>query len=144
MLRELQYKNVHSPLEEKSFNLALRIVKLSEYLKVEKKEYTLSKQILRSGTNPCAMVHESFNAESSLDYIHKLAIALKETGETQYWLKLLYYSGYLSEPEFKSIFEDAVEVGKMLTSSIKTKKRNLATKTTSILLIIATLLFYTI
>ena len=142
MQRELQYKNGNSPLEEKSFNLALRVVKLNQYLTAEKKEYIMSKQVVRSGTNPGAMIHESFNAESALDYIHKLSVALKEATETQYWLKLLYYSGYLTETEFNSIFGDAVEVGKMLTSSIKTKKKNLAIKAASILLFVATAYTY--
>ena len=137
-----KYKNTNSPLEEKSFNLAIRIVKLNQYLTGDKKEFVLSKQLLRSGTNPGAMIHESFNAESSADYIHKLAIALKEAGETQYWLKLLYYTGYLNETEFNSIYADTVEVGKMLTSSIKTKKKNLAIKATSVILLISILFFY--
>ena len=137
-----KYKNTNSPLEEKSFNLAIRIVKLNQYLTGDKKEFVLSKQLLRSGTNPGAMIHESFNAESSADYIHKLAIALKEAGETQYWLKLLYYTGYLNETEFNSIYADTVEVGKMLTSSIKTKKKNLAIKATSAILLISILFFY--
>lgn len=142
MLRETNEKNSQNPLQEKSFNLALRMVKLYQYLTNEKKEYILSKQIMRSGTNPGAMVHESINAESGQDFIHKLSIALKETSETQYWLKLLYRSGYITETEFNSIFADTVEVGKILTSSIKTKKKNLIIKTTSMILIIATLIFY--
>ena len=97
---------------------------------------------MRSGTNPGAMVHESINAESGQDFIHKLSIALKETSETQYWLKLLYRSDYITETEFNSIFADTVEVGKILTSSIKTKKKNLIIKTTSMIFIIATLIFY--
>lgn len=88
------------PLREKSFNLALRIVRLCRYLNEEKKEYTLSKQLLRSGTNPGAMVREAANAESPVDFIHKLAIAQKETGETQFWLELLHASDYLTEQEF--------------------------------------------
>ncbi len=123
MLREINYKNGNSPLETKSFNLAVRIVKLSQYLTKDKEEFTMSKQVLRSGTNPGAMIHESFNAESDADYIHKLAIGLKEVVETQFWLKLLYHTEYLNEAEFTSIFADTVEVGKMLTSAIKTKKK---------------------
>ncbi len=121
MLRE----TYNSPLREKSFNLALRIVKLYQYLILTKKEFVLSKQILKSGTNPGAMVRESANAESSADFIHKLSIALKEIGETEYWLELLYRSNYITTPEYDSLRADVVEVGKMLTSSIKTKKKNL-------------------
>jgi four helix bundle protein len=128
MLRDNIIKN-GNPLKDKSFHLALRIVKLYQYLTTEKKEYILSKQLLRSGTNPGSMVRESLNSESALDFIHKLSIALKETGETEYWLELLYQSGYLNEIEFKSISADAIEVGKLLSSSIKTKKKNLSMKT---------------
>ena len=137
-----KYKNTNDPLDEKSFNLALRIVKLYQYLTTDKKEFTLSKQLLRCGTNPGAMIHESFNAESGVDYVHKLSIGLKEAVETQYWLKLLYHSGYLNEAEFNSINADAIEVGKMLTSSIKTKKKNLAIKVTSAILLISIIFFY--
>jgi four helix bundle protein len=114
----------HNPLKEKSFALAIRIVKLYQYLTEMKKEFIMSKQLLRSGTNPGAMVREAENAESSNDFIHKLSIALKETGETLYWLELLHFSGFLSEHEYKSIHSDTTEIGKLLTSSIKTKKRN--------------------
>ncbi len=142
MLRESNERSSQNPLQEKSFSLALRMVKLYQYLTIEKKEYILSKQVMRSGTNPGAMVHESINAESGQDFIHKLSIALKEVSETQYWLKLLYHSGYITEIEFNSILADTVEVGKILTSSIKKKKKNLIIKTTSITLIIAILIFY--
>ena len=76
-----------SPLREKSFDLAIRIVRLNQFLTSQKSEYVISKQILKSGTNPGAMVREANNAESGLDFIHKLAIAQKELGETQYWLE---------------------------------------------------------
>lgn len=142
MLEKTKLTEGNNPLLDKSFHLALRIVKLYQYLTIEKKEYVISKQVLRSGTNPGAMIHESLNSESGLDFIHKLSIALKETGETQYWLKLLFHSGYLSETEFNSILEDTVEVGKILTSSIKTKKKNLAIKTVPIILLVMSLLFY--
>ena len=142
MLRESNERSSQNPLQEKSFSLALRMVKLYQYLTIEKKEYILSKQVMRSGTNPGAMVHESINAESGQDFIHKLSIALKEVSETQYWLKLLYHSGYITEIEFNSILADTVEVGKILTSSIKTKKKNLIIKATSITLIIAILIFH--
>ena len=102
----------------------------------------MSKQVLRSGTNLVAMIHESFNAESDADYIHKPVIGLKEVVETQFWLKLLYHTGYLNEAEFTSIFADAVEVGKMLTSAIKTKKKNLAIKVTPLILFISSLCFF--
>ena len=142
MLGETKYTGNTSPLQEKSFNLALRIVKMYQHLTTNKKEFVLSKQILRSGTNPGAMIHESLNAESPMDFIHKLSVGLKETGETQYWLKLLFHGGYLTEEEFNSVFFDTTEVAKMLTSSIKTKKKNLAIKASSVILFLITLFFY--
>ena len=114
------------PLREKSFQLAVRIVRLYRYLTEDKKEYVLSKQVLRSGTNPGAMVREAANAESPVDFIHKLSIAQKETGETQYWLELLQVSEYLTESEFQSIYGDTEEIMKLLRSSILTKKKKLA------------------
>jgi len=76
-------------IKTKSFAFALRIIKLYQYLQAKKKEYILSKQLLRSGTSIGAMVRESVQAESKLDFIHKLAIAQKESNETEYWIKLL-------------------------------------------------------
>ena len=113
------------PLREKSFQLAVRIINLCKYLREEKKEYLLSKQLLRAGTNPGAMVREAANAESGLDFIHKLAIGQKETGETQYWLELLKETNYFSKNEFESIYKNTNEVLALLISSIKTKKKNL-------------------
>ena len=118
-------KTKNDPLKEKTFQLAIRIVNLYRFLVDTKKEYAISKQIMRSGTNPGAMVREAGNAESGMDFIHKLSIAQKETGETQYWLELLWKTGYLSESEFQSIFFDTEEVMKFLRSSILTKKKNL-------------------
>lgn len=116
-------------LRDKTFQLAVWIVRLYKYLVEGKKEYALSKQILRAGTNPGAMVREALNAESGLDFVHKLGIAQKETGETQYWLELLYASNYLSETEFRSLYQDADEVMKLIRSTILTKKKNLVGKT---------------
>jgi len=112
-------------LKEKTLNFAVRIVNLNRYLVDEKREFVLSKQILRSGTNPGAMVREAANAESGMDFIHKLAIAQKETGETLYWLELLFATNHISRTEFESLYSDCNEIGKIITSSIKTKKRNL-------------------
>ena len=115
----------YDPLKEKSFALAIRIVRLNQFLVSQKQEYVMSRQILRSGTNPGAMVRESKIAESDKDYVHKLSIGQKEIGETMYWLELLNATDYLTEEEFQSIYNDAEEVLKLLTSSIKTKKRNM-------------------
>lgn len=114
-----------SPLKEKSFAFAVRVVNFYKFLVSEKKEYVLSKQLLRAGTNPGAMVREAFNAESDKDFIHKLSIGQKEIGETIYWLELLRATNYIFEKEFMSLNKDATEVMKLLRSSILTKKKNL-------------------
>lgn len=124
--------NRKDPLREKTFSFAIRIVKLNQFLISNKKEFIISKQILRSGTNPGAMVREAAHAESPLDFIHKLAIARKEIGETAYWLELLFATHFINEKEFNSILNDADEIGRMLTSSIKTKKKNIGIKVSSI------------
>lgn len=109
-------------IKTKSF--ALRVIKLYQYLQTEKKEFILSKQLMRSGTSIGAMVREAEQAESKADFIHKLAIAQKEANETEYWIELLYQSGYIAEKQFQSVFQDLTEIIKLLTSIIKTSKSN--------------------
>ena len=116
-----------SILKNKSFGFAVRIVKLYKYLSEEKKEFVLSKQVLRSGTSVGAMVREAEHSESKADFIHKMAIAQKEINETLYWLELLNVNEYLSLEMFNSLNNDAIEIIKMITSSIKTAKQNLTT-----------------
>jgi four helix bundle protein len=111
-----------SIIKDKSFNFALRVVKLYKYLKENKKEYILSKQVLRSGTAIGALIREAEQAESKADFIHKLAIALKEANETEYWLDLLFQSEYIDEKSYQSIQPDIKELLKLLTSIIKTSK----------------------
>ena len=111
-------------LKSKSFKFAIRIVNLYKYLIQDKKEFVLSKQLLRSGTSIGAMVHEAEFAESSNDFIHKMAIAQKEINETIYWLELLKETEYISTKEFESIHADAIENIKLITSTIKTTKKN--------------------
>lgn len=113
------------PLHSKTLKFSIRIVRLFQFLTKDKKEYILSKQVLRSGTNPGAMVREASNAESPKDFIHKLGIAQKEIAETQYWLELLHATDYLSQKEFHSLYSDSTQILKMLKSSIQTKKANL-------------------
>ena len=125
-----------SPLKEKSLSFAIRIVNVYKYLIEEKKEYVLSKQLLRSGTNPGAMIHEAFEAESAKDFIHKLSIGQKEISETIYWLELLKATEYITEKQFNSIYKDAIEVKKLLTSSILTKKRNIGLLSITILIVL--------
>ena len=116
------------PMRQKSLLFAVRIVNLCRYLTEEKAEYILSKQVLRSGTNPGAMVREAENAESGSDFIHKLAIAQKEIAETQYWLELLFKSQYIKENEFNSLYNDSMELMKLFRSAILTRKKNLKNK----------------
>ncbi|MBP0018793.1 MAG: four helix bundle protein [Cyanobacteria bacterium SBLK] len=118
-----------SPLKDKSFAFAIRIVNLNKYLCSNKKEYTLSKQLLRSGTAIGALVREAEQAESKADFIHKLAIALKEANETEYWILLLRETDYLTTKESESILNDLIELLKLLTSIIKTSKQKINKKT---------------
>jgi len=113
----------NTPLLEKSLLFAVRIVRLYKYLMEEKKEFVLSKQLLRAGTCPGAMIREAVNAESNSDFIHKLGIAQKEIAETEYWLELLFRTEYLSETEYKSIAKDSEELMKITRSAILTLKR---------------------
>lgn len=100
----------------------MRIVKVYEYLCSEKKEYTMSKQLLRSGTSIGANIAESQQAQSRPDFISKLNIALKEAVETNYWLRLLYATNFLSNAEFSSIMDDCREIEKLLTAILKSIK----------------------
>lgn len=109
-------------IKNKSFDFALRIVKLYKYLVADKKEYVLSKQPLRSGTAIGAMVRESEYAESKADFVHKLSIALKEANESEYWLELLYKSNYIDQKGFNSICLDLKELLKILITIIKNSK----------------------
>lgn len=116
-----------SILKDKSKAFALRIVRLYMFLKENKKEHIMSKQLLRSGTSIGANIAEAFYGQSEADFISKLSIAQKENAETIYWLELLNESQLITEDQFKSIYKDAVELIKLLTSSIKTMKKNLIT-----------------
>lgn len=111
-------------IKNKSFAFALRIVKAYQFLCEQKKEYVLSKQMLRSGTAIGAMVREAEQAESSADFVHKMAIALKEANETEYWIELLEQSNYLEEKVATSLKNDLMEILKLLTSIIKSTKNN--------------------
>jgi len=112
-------------LREKSFAFALRIIKLSQYLQKDHKEYVLSKQIIRSGTSIGALIREAQYAQSKADFLHKLTIALKEANETEYWLLLLKESGYLNDKMLQSIQPEIDELLKLLISSTKKIKESL-------------------
>lgn len=118
-------------LREKSFQLAVRIVRLCKYLRERKKEFEMSRQLFKSGTNPGAMVRESEYAQSGADFINKLEVAQKELNETRYWLELLHATDYLTETEKSSVLNDVDEVMRLSTSSIKTKKAKLLTESQS-------------
>lgn len=107
---------------DKSFDFALKIIDVYKALVHEKKEYVLSKQLLRSGTSIGANVNEAIEAQSKADFIHKMSISLKEARETQYWLKLLITAGLLNDAN--GIQNDINEIVWILTSIIKTSKKN--------------------
>jgi len=109
-------------IEEKSFAFAIRIVNLYKHLNEAKKEFVLSKQLLRSGTSIGANVAEAEQAQSTPDFVSKMSIALKEASETKYWIRLLASTRYLTEDEAVSILNDCVEIEKILVSIIKSSK----------------------
>ncbi len=115
-------------LKDKSLSFAVRIVKLYQFLSSDKNEYTLSKQLLRSGTAIGALQREAEHAESKLDFIHKYAIAQKECNESLYWLELLNKTCYLIEKQYNSLMLDAEE---LITASIKTVKKSLVKNATN-------------
>ena len=114
-----------SILLSKSMEFAVRIVNLNKYLQSEKKEFVMSKQLLRSGTSIGANIREAIYAQSTCDFVSKLSISMKETSETEYWLELLSRTGYLSEQEHQSIKDDCSEIAKILTATLKSKKKNI-------------------
>ncbi|WP_038032641.1 four helix bundle protein [Thermonema rossianum] len=109
----------------KSYAFAIRIVKLYKYLVSEKKEFVLSKQLLRSGTAIGALIKESEHAQSKADFINKMNVALKEANESTYWLQLLKDSDFINEKEFESIYSDCEELLKLLISIVKSSKNSL-------------------
>jgi len=111
-------------VKTKSFGFAVRIVRMYQYLCFEKKEFVLSKQLLRSGTGVGAMVREAEHAESKADFKHKIGIAQKEINETIYWLELLRETDYLSLEQFETVHAEAIEIIKLLTAILKKVKIN--------------------
>ena len=107
---------------DKSKLFAVRIIRLYQYLSEEKKEYILSKQLLRSGTSVGANVKEAIRGQSTPDFSAKMNIALKEISETEYWLELLNETDYLDEKQFQSIYTDCQEVLRILYSIVKTSR----------------------
>ncbi|MCD6653945.1 MAG: four helix bundle protein [Sulfurovum sp.] len=119
-----QNKNI---LYEKCYAFAIRVVKLTQYLQSEHKEFVLSKQILRSGTAIGALVSESKYAQSNADFLNKLTVALKEANETQYWINLLHDTDYINKEMHKSLYNDIDEVLSLLISITKTIKNKCIT-----------------
>ena len=111
-------------LEEKTYAFALRIIKAYNFL-TSKNEYVLSKQLLRAGTSIGANCREATYAQSKMDFINKLSIALKEANETIYWLELLHDSDFIDDKSFNSVHDDGLEILKLLICIIKTSKENL-------------------
>ena len=110
-------------IQDKSFQFAIRIVKLCKILRSDRAEFVLSKQLLRSGTSIGANIAEAQQAQSRADFLSKLNVSLKETTETIYWLRLLEATDYLQESEYKSVVSDCIEIEKILTASIKSLKK---------------------
>lgn len=108
----------------KSYDFSLRCVKLYKYLCDNGGNYTIGKQLLRSGTSVGANIRESQQAQTTSDFIAKLYISLKEASETEYWIELLRDAGYISEKQAESMLADCIELIKLLTSIIKSVKEN--------------------
>ena len=115
---------VDNLVQVKSYAFAVRVVRLYQHLSANKKEYVLSRQLLRSGTSIGANVEEGIGGQSRADFVSKLAIAYKEARETAYWLRLLRDTDYLSETEFESIYTDAEELCRLLGAIQKTARRH--------------------
>ena len=111
-------------LIDKSIAFSVRIIKLNQYLVENKKEYVISKQVVRSGTSIGANINEANYGQSKADFVSKMHIALKETAETEYWLKLLTMSEYITEDMGQSLLKDCLEIKRMLIASINTAKEN--------------------
>jgi len=110
-------------VKDKSFKFAVRVINLYKVLGVERNEFVIGKQILRSGTSVGANVREAMNAESNADFIHKLAIAQKECDESCYWLELLHKTEFINDLEFESLHDDASQLLKIIRSIILSSKR---------------------
>src|SRR5687768_413349 len=113
-----------SILKEKSYQFAIRTVRLNQHLRDERREFVLSKQLLRSGTAVGAMIREAEFGQSRADFRNKMYIALKEANETDYWLNLLRDTNYISRREFESISADCAELIRMLVATVKTTAKD--------------------
>lgn len=112
-------------LVDKSIDFAIRITNCYKYLKDEKKEYILSKQMFRSGTSIGANIHEAIQGKSKPDFVSKLGISLSEASETSYWLKVLHRSNVIDDKMYNSMINDLDELIRILVSTIKTTRKNM-------------------
>ena len=117
-------KNKNNMIQDESKAFAIRIINLYKYLRENKHELVLSKQLLRSGTSIGANISESVFGQSDMDFISKLSIALKESNETRYWLELLHETNYLDDKQFISIYDDYEKIKATLINIINTTKKN--------------------
>ena len=115
---------MENAVKEKSFRFAIRIVKLCNFLREKKNETVMSRQLLRCGTSIGANTAESRFAQSRPDFVSKLSIALKEAAETEFWLRLLHETNYLTQAQFQSMMQDCDELERLLASIVKTTKTN--------------------
>ena len=111
-------------VKDKSFEFAIRIINLYKHLTGSKQEFVISKQLLRSGTSIGANICEAEQAQSTADFLSKISISLKESCESDYWIRLLHRTDYISEQEYQSIIADCKELTNLLTSIIKSIKQN--------------------
>lgn len=117
--------NSENLVVKKSFQFAVRIIRCYQHLCQSKKEFVLSKQLLRSGTSIGANIREAQEAQSKKDFLSKMGIALKEASETCYWLELLIATDYLTPDEAESLYADSIELRKMLSSIVKSTKEKI-------------------
>lgn len=111
-------------IQKKSFEFALKIIRLVKHIEKEEKEYVISKQLMRSGTAIGALIREAEHAESKKDFIHKMSISLKEANETRYWLDLLVESKWTSYQDIAELQNDSLELIRILASIVKSSKTN--------------------
>ena len=122
------YESSKNVVKDKSEDFSIEVIEIYKYLTAVKKEYVLSKQLLRSATSIGAMICEAEYAESKADFIHKFSIAQKENNETLYWLRLCVKADFMKKSDFEKLYSNATELIKLITKIIVTSKNNLKRK----------------
>lgn len=120
----MQHKRV-SIIEEKSFQFALNTIQIVKKIQEDKKEFILTKQLMCSDTSIGAMVREAEHAESKKDFIHKMAIGLKEANETRYWLELLFKSENIDQNNYEILIDENIQIIRLLAAIVKSSKTKL-------------------